>query len=323
MNVKSSARIGAVVGATALGLGLMAIPASADPAPGDYRVLAGVGSDTTQDVVNGLGDAVDNGTLIASYNATGTATIKTRPDDCVIARPDGSSAGIDALRNAVDNNTNCLDFARSSREPADKSTQDLTWIPFAKDAVTYAVRGDSPLPLDLSTDDLQAIYKCEITDIGGTHLTPLLPQANSGTRSFFLSTIGVTEADITAGGCVDGTIQEHDGRFLDSAGDIMPYSIAQYVAQGNNIPGVENRHGAAVLASLNGVAPVVNGKLNPAFPVQRDVYNVVPTAKLTDPTIADTFVGATSKVCAQTDVINLYGFGTNANCGSTSLKGER
>lgn len=92
MNVKSRARIGAVVGTAALALGAMAAPASADPAPGNYRALAGVGSDTTQDVVNGLGTAVDSGALIASYNALGTATVKTRATGCQIARPNGSSA---------------------------------------------------------------------------------------------------------------------------------------------------------------------------------------------------------------------------------------
>ncbi|MEU5028371.1 hypothetical protein [Streptomyces milbemycinicus] len=332
MNVKSRARIGAVVvGAAALGVGVMTAPASADPAAGDYRVLAGVGSDTTQDVVNGLGAAIDNGTLIASYNATppagGTTTIKTRATGCEIARPNGSSAGIDALRNAVDNNTGCLDFARSSRGVADTSTTDLTWIPYAKDAVTYAVRSNSGLPRTLTLAQLTRVYKCELRTINGITVTPLLPQAGSGTRSFWLSTIGVTEAEIANGAgngkCVDDTVQEHNGEALDSVGDIAPYSVAQYIAQGNKLADVPDRRGAAVLAPLSSQPPVIDNKLNPAFPVQRDVYNVVPTAKLTNATISTTFVGSGSKVCAQTGAITTYGFGTNSSCGSTTLKGER
>ncbi|MFD9599221.1 hypothetical protein OG609_15275 [Streptomyces sp. NBC_01224] len=321
MNVKSRARIGAVVGTAALALGAMAIPASADPAPGTYRVLAGVGSDTTQDVVNGLGTAVDSGALIASYNATGTSPVKTRATGCEIARPNGSSAGINALRNAVDNNTGCLDFARSSRGVADSSTTDLTWIPFGKDAVTFAVRGDSALPKALTKAQLVSIYTCRTTSLNGVTLTPLLPQSGSGTRSFFLGRLGLTED--TFGTCVDDTVQEHNGQALDSAGDIAPYSIAQYIAQGNEIVGVDDRRGDAVLGSVDGVQPqLADGTLNTAFPFNRDVYNVVPTAKLTDPTLAGAFVGSTSKVCAQTAVINTYGFGAIATCGNTDLKGE-
>ncbi|MEE4490970.1 substrate-binding domain-containing protein [Streptomyces sp. BE230] len=321
MNVKSRARIGAVVGIAALALGAMAVPASADPATGDYRVLAGVGSDTTQDVVNGLGTAIDSGDLIASYNALGSATIKTRATGCEIARPNGSSAGINALRNAVDNNTGCLDFARSSRGVANTSSNDLTWIPFGKDAVTFAVRSDSALPQALTTAQLVSIYTCDTTTLNGVALTPLLPQAGSGTRSFFLAQLGLTED--TFGPCVDDTVQEHNGEALDSAGDIAPYSVAQYIAQGNEIDGVIDRRGDAVLGSVNGVQPqLTDGTLNTAFPFNRDVYNVVPTAELGDATIAAAFVGATSKVCAQTAVINTYGFGTVANCGATVLKGE-
>lgn len=126
---------------------------------------------------NGLGNAVAGGDLIASYNATGTTTIKTRATNCEIPRPNGSSAGINALRNAVDNNTGCLDFARSSRGVNNDSTTDLTWIPFAKDAVTFAVRGDSDLPTALTTQQLTDIYTCDLDELNGVALTLLLPQA--------------------------------------------------------------------------------------------------------------------------------------------------
>ncbi|WP_405793691.1 hypothetical protein [Streptomyces sp. NBC_01506] len=321
MSVKSRARIGALVGAAALALGALAVPASADPAPGSYRVLAGVGSDTTQDVFNGLGNAIDSGSLIASYNATGTTTIKTRATNCVIPRPNGSSAGINALRNAVDNNTGCLDFARSSRGVSNTSTTDLTFIPFGKDAVTFAVRGDSALPTALTTAQLTSIYTCNTTTLNGVALTPLLPQAGSGTRSFFLGVLGLTED--TFGSCVDDTVQEHNGEELDSAGDIAPYSIAQYIAQGNQPGDVVDRRGFAVLGAVNGAQPqLADGSLNTAFPFNRDVYNVVPTNKLTVANIAGTFVGTGSKVCARPTLIKEYGFGTISNCGSTALKGE-
>ncbi|MER5555070.1 hypothetical protein ABT001_25930 [Streptomyces sp. NPDC002793] len=305
MNVKTSVRIGAVAGAVALGLGIMAPVASADPvSPTDYRVLAGVGSDTTQDVTNALGLAVDNGTLIASYNATGSATVKTRATGCQITRPNGSSAGITALNNAADNSTGCVDFARSSRGPAADGT-DLTFIPFAEDQVTVAVRDDSALTADpdFTAAQLKSIYECTLTSLNGVALTPLLPQAGSGTRSFFLSSIG----NPTPGSCV-GTMQEHNGVELNTAGDIAPYSVAQYNAQvGGAVP---DRHGDTVLGLIGGDV------------ISRDVYNVVPTAELTDPVIASTFVGAGSKVCSETGTIEDFGFTLIDDCGSTTLKGE-
>ncbi|MET8983739.1 hypothetical protein ABZX85_50100 [Streptomyces sp. NPDC004539] len=331
MNVKSRARLGAVVGTAVLGVGVLATPALADPPAGEYRVLAGVGSDTTQDVVNGLGDVVlrdvdgdgqVDDKVIASYNATPAgSTVKTRANGCTINRPDGSSAGIDALRNAVDNSTGCLDFARSSRGPADTSTQDLTWIPFAKDAVSIAVRDDSALAngLNLTTAQLRAIYTCSLTSLNNVALTPLLPQASSGTRTFFLGRIGVTEAQV--GGCV-GTMQEHNGVELDTAGDIAPYSVAQYIAQVTQT--VTDRHGATVLGQIDSSDPfTADGELNSGFVYSRDVYNVVPSSKLTDAVIDDVFTGSDAKVCAATATIKKYGFGTVTNCGDTTLKGER
>ncbi|GEC09437.1 hypothetical protein SSP24_70920 [Streptomyces spinoverrucosus] len=303
MNVKSRAFAGAVVGAAALSLSVMAPVASADPAPGDYRVVAGVGSDTTQDVLNGLGESIDGGTLIASYDATGPSPIKTRANGCEMDRPNGSSDGIEALSNDIDANTNCLDFARSSRSVATAGT-DLTWIPFASDKLTMAVRDGSPLEgVDFTTAQLKAIYECSVTSVNGNPVTPLIPQSGSGTRSYFLGQIG----NPTLGSCV-GTMQEHDGRAVTSDAHIAPYSVAKYVSQTGGL--VEDVHGDTVLTTVDG------GQYS------RPVYNVVETARLSEPTIADTFVGADSKVCQDTATIEAYGFGTVADCGSTTLKGE-
>ncbi|MER8234181.1 substrate-binding domain-containing protein [Streptomyces sp. NPDC101490] len=323
MNVKSRARVVAALGTAALGLGFLAAPAQADPNPiTQYRTLAGVGSDTTQDVVNGLGNVITNAIgqkTVASWDATGSASIKTKATGCDLARPNGSSAGIDALRNAVDTNSGCLDFARSSRGPADVSTTDLTWIPFAKDAVSWAKRSDSALPANLTVAQLKGIYECTLTSLNGVTLTPVLPQSNSGTRQFFLASIGVT----APGACVQQGVQENDGTVLDTVGDIAPYSVAQYTAQEKLV--VTDRRGAAVLGSIGSVAPRNADKtLNLSFPFTRDVYNVVPTAKLGTTTIAQTFVGSTSKVCAASTTIANYGFGTlGTACGATTVTGER
>ncbi|MBK3580202.1 substrate-binding domain-containing protein [Streptomyces sp. MBT65] len=324
MNVKTRLRIGAGVGAVALGLGALAAPAYADPSSAtDYRQLAGVGSDTTQDVVNALGDAITNssGKVIASWNATGSSTITTKSTGtCTINRPDGSGAGITALNAAIDGSTGCVDFARSSRGPNNTTTTDLTFIPYAKDAVSWVKQDGSALPDTLTTAQLKAIYECTLTTLNGVTLTPILPQSASGTRAFFLSSIGVT----TPGSCVtsNSTIQENDGSAIDSAGDIFPYSVAQYTAQETFV--VDDRRGDAVLGSVGGVtARNDDNTLNLSFPYLRNVYNVVPTANLSNALIADTFVGTASKVCANTATITNYGFGTlGSDCGSTTLKGE-
>ncbi|MFI5793317.1 hypothetical protein [Streptomyces sp. NPDC051677] len=337
MNVKSRAQVGAAFGVAALGLGILAAPASADPgSTTEYRQLAGVGSDTTQYVVNGLGDAVTNagGKVIASWNATGSATVTTKDPatkpNCTINRPNGSSAGITALNNDITAGTGCLDFARSSRGPADTSTSDLTFIPYAKDGVTYATDLGSSVPTNLTKAQLASIYtNCTYTDASGNTVTvaPLLPQTGSGTRTFWLSAIGVSESQV--GSCVTQGIQEHDGTAITAANQLMPYSIAQWIAQGKSLPGVEARRGESRLRSINSLAPTTGSgtsiALNTSFDAQflRDVYNVVQTARLSEPVIADTFVGSASKVCASSSTLTTYGFGTVNNCGATTLTGER
>ncbi|MGW1727730.1 hypothetical protein ACWCQK_33055 [Streptomyces sp. NPDC002306] len=330
MNVKSRAKVGAAFGAAALGLGILATPASADPIPAtDYRQLAGVGSDTTQYVVNGLSEVVKDAggnKIIASWNATGSTTVKTRTTGCdTVSRPNGSSAGINALNADITAGTNCIDFARSSRGPADVSTTDLTFIPYAKDGVTYATDLGSTLPTNLTKAQLAAIYQCNSTEFPAAQ--PLLPQSGSGTRAFWLTAIGITESQV--GTCVNQSVQEHDGVAIANGNQLMPYSIAQWISQGQGFADVPNRRGESRLRGINGTTPTTGSgsalALNTAFTPDflRDVYNVVPTAKLTTSPIAETFVGSGSKVCAAASTITHYGFGTAPNCGATNVTGER
>ncbi|MFB7270642.1 hypothetical protein [Streptomyces sp. NPDC056244] len=317
----------AAVGA-ALGLSLFVIPASADS---ETRQIVGVGSGITQDVLNGLGNAIPdpNGTpdnqLIQSYNATGGTPVTCRGGG-TIQRPNGSSAGLHALRVDLYNPVvDCVDFARSSRGPDDVSTTLLTWIPFAREAVTTTVRSGSPLNdgVGFTTAELRAVYTCTKTTHNGVVLKPLLPVPYSETRTFFLGKIGVQEAQV--GTCVNGTVPESDGTVLTDIGHVAPYSIAHYIAQTSGV--VIDRHGVAVLTRVDGIAPRVApaGKLNPAFPYSRDVYNVVPTAKVDglapdDADLKKAFVGSSSDVCLQAAIIENYGFGTS--CGSVTLRGH-
>ncbi|MFF3558883.1 hypothetical protein ACFYXS_02405 [Streptomyces sp. NPDC002574] len=304
--------------------------AVADPsgAPA-FRQLSGVGSDTTQDVMNGIANVVTiNGVkVIGSYNATGSAKITPKdptasPACTNMDRPNGSGAGRAALLTSLQAGNGCLDFARSSSLTLTAATPGLTYVPFAVDGVSYAITPSSTVPRKLALADIKAIYHCDAAYVGtgpNYKLTALLPQAGSGTRSFWESQVGITEADVVAGvyPCIKDTkngapVQEHDGRVLDDK-SIVPFSIAQYNSQSSQT--VADLRGRAILGTIDGLAPNV---LNTNFGVKRDVYNVIPTSKIGTAPWSTVFVGSNSLVCQQTGVINTYGFAANANCGDTS-----
>lgn len=316
----------ALTGAGAIALSAVALSsivgtASAEPqGPPQYRALAAVGSDTTQEAVNGLSEVIkdDAGTkLIGSYNATPAGSqIKTKANGCQFDRPDGSGAGRKALLASLTTGSQtfgCVDFSRSSSLDltATPSGQGLTYIPFATDSLTYAITTGSSIPRNLTTAQLTSIYKCEVQGIN-----PLLPQANSGTRKSWLSQLGLTET--TKGACVKDTnngasVQEHDGRAITGPNDIAPFSVSQYIAQ--SFGAQTDRRGRSTLGVIDGKPPVV---LNTDASGTRQVYNVVPTANLgTDP-IKSVFVGPSSKVCQAKTTIQNFGFGVNADCGSTT-----
>ena len=131
--------------------------------------------------------------------------------------------------------------------------------------------------------------------------------------------MGITEAQVLSTyTCIkdvkNGSIvQEHDGRVLTKSNEIAPFSIANYVAQG-----------AGVQSDLRGIADLGNmdskSSLNPttSSTLKRDIYNIIPTTKLAVAPWSTVFVGSGSLVCANSETITKYGFGVNANCGSTT-----
>ena len=401
MKVTTFCKFGITAGVAALLVGSLAVPASADPVADTYGHLVGLGSDTTQDVLNGLATVIGDGE-IASYDAFGTPTVTTRTGAAAIPRASGSGAGRDALLVSIGQiasksiaaapsgnvtvNSNVIgqiDFARSSGTPAVADTNNaegvVAYIPFARDAVSVAVAPGSPLAVvpfkvgSLATAangdaNLYDIYRGAVKyayisgtagsyvyyGVGATNavpsaapagtaayaIQPLLPKSGSGTRSYFIGKLGLTESDISAqpsgtikstfGSTVPATdVQEHDGSAL--VGDltaIVPFSIAQWVSQANLVGNVtDRRHGAEILG-LNGVAATtkVGEKFstNSAYSaLTRDVYNIVPSrlADDADSDIAKTFVGTSSLVCTNTATILDYGFqllpgtGIDSTCG--------
>ncbi|MBV1855252.1 hypothetical protein KUA19_34495 [Catellatospora sp. NEAU-YM18] len=309
---------------------LASAPAQADPTgTPTYRALVGVGSDTTQGVMNGLSEVVVDGSgtkLIGSYDAVPQGSSITTKDPstnpaCTLTRPSGSGAGVTALVNSLAAGNGCIQFARSSsNNSASYAGKNLTYVPFATDVVAYAVRSDSTISKKLTKAQLTAIYNCA----GGVNYKPLLPKFGSGTRSYFLGQLGFTDAAnftstpnhtcIVETDATSTPIEENVGTLLTDPKHIIPYSVGPYLSQINAV--VPDVHGKAILGQIDGIAPLVS---NVGSTLVRTVYNVVPTGQLSDPTYASVFVGPTSQICANTAVIVKYGFGLNANCGNTSL----
>lgn len=361
MHSKTKLRLGVVAASAAALIAFGAVaPASADPS--SFRTLNGAGSDTTQDVVGGLSTVVGS---IGSYDALGSSTIQTTSGGPTFTRPNGSTAGVQALSASINNTgtrtfpasggvsiTGQIDFARSSSAPSSTFPgTDLTFVPFARDAVTYAVSAASDFPRDIPLGSaaqdatspapftLRNIYRGTVTsytdgDFNSVTIRPIVPQQNSGTRSFWLSALGLTEASIAGTPTTDinNTAQEHNGTYITRAGDIAPFSIAQYIAQGNHsaLPtAVTERRGNIALGSISTVKPLVltaggGVELNGSFPVNRLVFNVVQSSRLTGASSADValqgaFAGTSSQVCQATATIKQYGFAPIGTlCGNTT-----
>ncbi|WP_405880139.1 Ig-like domain repeat protein [Streptomyces sp. NBC_01136] len=288
-----------VAAAAVSGTLALASPASADPTPaGTFRQLVGVGSDTTQDVLNALaGDTVNGKSYadtavkagdagIASYDAfvpgAATSTIQTRSGGPTFLRPNGSGPGRAALSMSLTgdkfpNSTGVatkgqVDFARSSGGPSTSGTT-LTYVPFARDAVGVAVRGSA---LDtLTVDQLHDIYASgdsRLKVLNGQTLHAVLPQAGSGTRKFFLAAIGLTELTVSP---EIPTVQENQANAaLTEDGALVPFSVGSWIAQNNGIAPDYSKTAVAAGAHLASVQlpgdtgatnPVttVNGKLTP------------------------------------------------------------
>jgi ABC-type phosphate transport system substrate-binding protein len=232
--------------------------------------IVGVGSDTIEDVLDQLSLAYNsshkthNSThpFIYSWNATPpsdptniTSSIVPKSTCKKVARPDGSSAGIAAMAaspKTSSGNSKCFNFARSSRargatDPV-LGKGGIAFVTLGQDAVTYSTSNTSHAPNNLSTAQLKAIYTCTVkataghpkndwADLGGKpgHIDAVLPQLSSGTRSFFLTTLGGGTA-ITPGSCVDKTRPEENEGIAPvfkrhPLNVIFPFSIGKYLAQ--------------------------------------------------------------------------------------------
>lgn len=297
--------------------------------------ITGVGSDTIQNLLDQF--SLDYNVTVRtsaphlySWDATNPKTgavgdmIKAKFGCAKAPRPNGSSAGISSVTGgplALSANTRtadkkafCTDFSRSSRG---RATTDppfgkggIAFDTIAQDGVTWATNPGSPAPNSLTLKQLTGIYNCTITNwkqVGGKNakIDVQLPQAGSGTRSFWLTALGIT----APGPCVDsakgesatnpppnGNLpEENEGvnKFLQPTNVIFPFSIGKYLAETEHsatcinkkctpVKGVVchpsktqnrfgcNTHGAMILHPIFKTSPVA-GKgssqtLNPKFP---------------------------------------------------------
>lgn len=309
------------------------------------------------DAVNPVTQAI--GEVITPSKAT------TPVNNCSFTRPDGSGQGLAALRKSINPSTaaaqlaappqpNCIDISRSSSGLGSNAatTGALVYIPFALDAVgivTGPTSGTGATHIttadQFTKQDLINLYtNCTTVTEGGVTYNPgtaatgqvqinlYVPQPGSGTLSFWASTLGFSATSLPA--CVHQSIvgtttlvEENDGTAVATdPNGIMPFSIAQWIAQRNGH--ADRRHGA-VEHSLNGVSPfngtAASGTLNTSFPINREVYNIVQFSRVSGSTadqgLVSMLVGPNSFLCQDSFTITGYGFGllgstTTDTCGS-------
>jgi ABC-type phosphate transport system substrate-binding protein len=239
--------VSATLAASALSLAV-AGPAHAAGDPDDATFtpvagdLIGVGSDTSQHAVHVLAEGAGSwgaqtpapAFRIASFAATPPGTTIALPSG-TIPRPNGSGAG-KALLFGASNNTD-IDFARSSSaQSATETAAGLQSFPFALDTLAMAVSNNVPsnAPASLTPAQIVGIYSGSITDwsaVGGTAgtIAPKIPQAGSGTRSFFTAQLQAMNGGVavTLAGTV-AEVQEHDDTLIKGdANAIAPFSVGR------------------------------------------------------------------------------------------------
>lgn len=257
--------------------------------------VIGVGSDTSQNALFRLATSY-NATVaagapkLASYAATGGGTIPL--PTAAVNRPNGSGAGKNTLYNPSNPD---IDFARSSSSLSSAETAaGLQQFPFALDTLKLAVSGDvaSKAPTTITPTQMVGIYNGTIddwSDIGGTAgpIEPKIPQAGSGTRSFFVAQLKAANqnVDVTLAASVQ-EVQEHDATPIrNNPNAVAPFSAGR--------------------AGLAGTALRLEG----GFTADRALYNVIRNADLGNTTLQGLF-GTSGFFCsdAATDEIKLAGF---------------
>lgn len=213
-------------------------------------------------------------------------TVVLRQGKSPIQRPNGSGAGFNLLKadtDAAGNSIgNLVDFSRASSARTGGVNFDSLQI--GNDPLGMLTSSTTNATKTLSVAQLKAIYTCTLTDWGVANggaannniIKPLLPQLGSGTRSYFLGQIGVTEANITSGNCVTA-VEENDPEAIDATGAatapnaIEPMSLSRLdLFQGKLSDGTTNGVGGyfkdpscAGLVTTPAACTTANNTVNP------------------------------------------------------------
>ena len=351
-NVKKSFAVGLVAAGVAAGA-MVGTSASADPA--QYKALVGVGSDTTQDVLNGFSGRIGNSfftpiisstgtgaTQVVSFDATGSACITPKVGFGAYDRPNGSTNGVRALSRAIDgigwgsttgscgrqDVAGAFDFARSSSLGSNTTTGtgssttfDLTYIPFGRDALSFASYRAAGSPVTtLTRAQLKDLYtqpaNGSIT-VDGVKIIACGIQDGSGTFQFWNTVHGggtsgevtattqcrnLVDASTIAGKQTNGRLQESQPVQLKQIGDIVAaqsgeantqviigFSAGSFIAKSNGVsfPAVAGTDVAIGSISDNNV---LGGGANLGSPVQ--AATAPATGLVPNPTFfADSWVG--------------------------------
>lgn len=265
---------------------------AADTNTANAAKIPAVGSDTIDEVVGAL--SALPGLDIANYNATGSATVSTTanypsPKNAASAcgsysRQNGSGNGKNALSAAMrgisyggsTNFLECVGIARSSSSgfPADANgvvtvpSGTMARIPLALDAVAPAVKNSSSISKQFTYDFLKSVYTRN--GVAGSAdclgVAPLVPQAGSGTRGFWATSMGVTDYDFsgTAGAVAQPPAGKQTWGSCVTGGAANPLGFGAGLAGGGQPgdragtptgPAIQEHDGTA-LSAANMVVPI-------------------------------------------------------------------
>ena len=351
-----------------------------------FAALTGASPSPGNGAQSGTFDTTQFYTPLHSSNATGDVTIAsfdasppggttvnpgaivTKTGGPAFDRPNSSTAGIAALDDLVNLRTfqnssgdavgpqsvvGQIDFARSARGPATgasaKPGSDLTFIPYARDALGFLVYDPAGyVGNSLTTANLASLYGAgstgHITVTSGANsenLNACLTISGSTPRSNLESILSVSDANagLAATDAHCNSVQQNSGNsFLSAAqasGDtgayVIPISSASWISQANGLALDRSNlaRGAGIdLASVND-SSLGGGALGQPYtgtaPTELpnttyfqsalgyDVYTVVPTSSIsggfTDPALIDLFVGPSSELCQSSEQSLINKFG--------------
>jgi hypothetical protein len=239
-----------------------------------------------------------------------------------------------------------IDFARSSRGPKTTGTT-LTFVPFARDAVSFAYWDHSTNHLaTLTSAQLTSLYSSSTGTITvtGTGFTDTVEacvmQAGSGTRAFWETALGVSDTQVitatTASGCNptgSAPIEENGadsfyGRIstLPAGTDaVIPFSSGSWISQANGFALDRSSTGRTNGVDLGGIdalgkpysgtpgTEIPNSTFYASTTYGRNVYVVVPTTKISGFTanqaLVSLFTGSTASICAAGAQTTTHNFG--------------